>query len=1230
MAFYASGRPWGDILPRYAFLEPLFTGKRVLEVGCGDGIGAAYLLERGAEQVVGVDEQADALASALADGPREGLSFKAFDGRKLEFASASFDLIIAFDLAGRMDPALLTEIERVLRPAGYLITALMNPNHLSLGQFSSQGQRSSPVAFERFIAGLQDRFARVSVFGQTPFLGFSIGWMGADSQDLPLEMDSALLPDGSEDVAFYLAICGREPVSFESQSLVQLPWAPLMEELARTDVALPAVPAGGAQPGLDESERTQWQRQVSELDRKLHIVRRQMNEYQAALAQARVALAEAAAELEHAHQAVEEQSRLARQAEQGRKDLADRLNLIEGRLADGDRETEALRQELVRKERAVERLRADQQELQQDNLVVRRDLLGQLLGLEPQTPVTHDDLPRLFFDALDAREKSLAALGSLTDAIEGLKQEASADRDRAEALSEELDRSQAEIDRLRKQAARAGAEVLEKVSWLDASRSEQERLEGLLAESEKQLGERDTQIVRLEKRRREQARTRSDQDVLVVSLRDENEGLKRSLRLAGERDEAAREQRADLSSEVNQMQAAAQQRHAQLEDLRHQADGLRAQVATRLDDVLERDRLILDLQARVETAEVNRDALAGEVDAASARAGALDEKIELAAKRQTLFEREAEVLQSELADREEELRQLRRRLTEETGERTKVELSLSEQVARNKDLESDLVELVNRLEAGQERDLDRVRSIGELDRWAGQQGTALDEAREKIDELTRELYSARRQEEDLTAAIDLMRSAVVEQEQARLELEDELENLRLGESNAERELQTERDAAQADLASARRLLEDRTAGLERAERAVDRLRVESNHHRRELDQLHERLAEARDRLAVTEAARERVIDLERELTWQRQERERLVGELESSGEELERVGSDAEQLSDDLHLAQQGRSELSDQQHETTRVLSELEDELERKQRQQTEEQARLGDALEQVDRLQAAANEGAARIEAFQRQIAERESDLEEARRRLEDEQSHGRGGQDELEQLHREFESRLGPMQQELEMAAEREHTLQDRLANLQTQLGEHKEQTGLELASLGEQIRRREEQMQSLTERLADVDNKRVWWEERANSLEEVRRQAEEKAQDLASRLTDMAQLRQLAEHQKAQADQQLIEVQQRADQAESRVLETQPDTSTRDAEVARMDAELGGARRRVGELEGEINRMRAQWEEQQQTLRRDLADLRQSVLERDARIKQLEGGCRTKLALKPTDPTSKPGE
>ena len=92
----------------------MYSGKRVLEIGCGDGTGAEFLKERGAEQVLGVDLDGPDLQQALQREAQSGVSYGSFDGMQLDSPSASFDIVVGFDVSTWMESGLLDEIQRVL------------------------------------------------------------------------------------------------------------------------------------------------------------------------------------------------------------------------------------------------------------------------------------------------------------------------------------------------------------------------------------------------------------------------------------------------------------------------------------------------------------------------------------------------------------------------------------------------------------------------------------------------------------------------------------------------------------------------------------------------------------------------------------------------------------------------------------------------------------------------------------------------------------------------------------------------------------------------------------------------------------------------------------------------------------------------------------------------------------------------------------------------------------
>ncbi|MDX9720281.1 MAG: methyltransferase domain-containing protein, partial [Myxococcota bacterium] len=66
---------WHDRLPRYAYLAHLVRDKRVLDLGCGTGEGAALLAEAGARQVLAIDPSSASIEHARATYELPNLSF---------------------------------------------------------------------------------------------------------------------------------------------------------------------------------------------------------------------------------------------------------------------------------------------------------------------------------------------------------------------------------------------------------------------------------------------------------------------------------------------------------------------------------------------------------------------------------------------------------------------------------------------------------------------------------------------------------------------------------------------------------------------------------------------------------------------------------------------------------------------------------------------------------------------------------------------------------------------------------------------------------------------------------------------------------------------------------------------------------------------------------------------------------------------------------------------------
>lgn len=162
-------------LSAYAFMRLDVAGKRVLEVGFGDGYGAAYLAQT-AKEVVAVDIVADNIPHAQAKYPQPNLSFQSIDGLHLPFLGNTFDAAGAFQVIEHIpEPQMtpwLTEIKRTLKRGGKFYVSTLN-----LEQAQKPGQPYEKLAYHEkeftapdLEAALRGGFERVVLHGLHPTL----------------------------------------------------------------------------------------------------------------------------------------------------------------------------------------------------------------------------------------------------------------------------------------------------------------------------------------------------------------------------------------------------------------------------------------------------------------------------------------------------------------------------------------------------------------------------------------------------------------------------------------------------------------------------------------------------------------------------------------------------------------------------------------------------------------------------------------------------------------------------------------------------------------------------------------------------------------------------------------------------------------------------------------------------------------------------------------------------
>lgn len=180
---------------RYLWAQPLAAGRRVLDIGSGEGYGSALLAET-ARSVVGIDTDEPTVEHARLNYENGGLTFRVGSATALDgIEDGSVDLVVAFELIEHVDDqaALLAEARRVLQPDGLLLISTPERRIYTDAEGRTNPFHVRELSEPEFRDLLRTTFAHVTLFGQRVATGSRIeslqGELDGTSQAFAIEQD---------------------------------------------------------------------------------------------------------------------------------------------------------------------------------------------------------------------------------------------------------------------------------------------------------------------------------------------------------------------------------------------------------------------------------------------------------------------------------------------------------------------------------------------------------------------------------------------------------------------------------------------------------------------------------------------------------------------------------------------------------------------------------------------------------------------------------------------------------------------------------------------------------------------------------------------------------------------------------------------------------------------------------------------------------------------------------
>lgn len=203
---------WNEHFCRYLFAARLARGKRVADLGCGTGYGAAELAKT-ANSVAGFDISPEAVEFATSEYRIPTLSFHVASAEHVPEAEGSFDLVVSFEVIEHLEDseALVREARRLISNNGQFVVSTPNRDYYAESRSESGPNpfHTREFSLDEFRELLKRHFPYVTLFTQNHAAVLAVRPIDEPAGQPVVRTNGG---EAQPEVAhFYIAVCALSP-----------------------------------------------------------------------------------------------------------------------------------------------------------------------------------------------------------------------------------------------------------------------------------------------------------------------------------------------------------------------------------------------------------------------------------------------------------------------------------------------------------------------------------------------------------------------------------------------------------------------------------------------------------------------------------------------------------------------------------------------------------------------------------------------------------------------------------------------------------------------------------------------------------------------------------------------------------------------------------------------------------------------------------------------------------